>query len=201
MTGMSPIVRFPAAARALILLWLFLALAAGKLQLLQAVPSPLRPCLAVLLAALLLAAWRLVAPLRAWVDAVDLRLLVLLHVTRFVGFYFLHLVGRGELPPEFIQAGYGDIFTAGLALLVVLLPLNAALRLRAVTIWNVIGLVDILLVLATGVRLGLTQPAALRPLTELPLSLLPTFLVPLILASHVIIFVRLRQEAAGRPPA
>jgi len=197
---MSQPVRFPTAVRAIFLLWLFLALAAGKLQLLQAVPSPWHPGFAVFLAALLLAAWRLVAPLRAWVDAVDLRLLVLLHITRFVGFYFLLLVGRGELTPEFIQAGYGDIVTAGLALWVVLLPLNASLRLRAVTIWNVIGLVSILLVLSDGVRLGLTQPAALRPFTELPLSLLPTFLVPLILASHIIIFVRLRQET-GRPSA
>ena len=33
----------------------------------------------------------------------------------------------------------------------------------------------------------------MRALTYLPLSLLPTFLVPLIIASHVILFSRLRR--------
>ena len=31
-------------------------------------------------------------------------------------------------------------------------------------------------------------------LTVLPLSLLPTFLVPLLIATHVIIYLRLRRE-------
>ena len=57
-------------------------------------------------------------------------------------------------------------------------------------IWNVDGLIDILLVVFTITRLNLTLPWLLRPLTQLPLSLYPTFLLPLLLASHVILLQR-----------
>jgi hypothetical protein len=189
---------FPTALRAFALLWLFCALAVGKLHLLARLPIPAVPAIIFALAALLILAYRRWDVLRGWVDALDLRLLVLLHVSRFVGFYFIHLESRGLLPPEFFQAGIGDIITATLALAVCFLPLSPALRLRAITIWNVIGLMDILLVLFNAARTGLADPGSLAPLTHLPLSLLPTFLVPLILATHVIIFLRIRQISAER---
>jgi hypothetical protein len=44
---------------------------------------------------------------------------------------------------------------------------------------------------ATAVRLGFTQPWQLLAVRLLPCSMLPTFLVPLIIATHVIIYVRL----------
>ncbi|MBI3885606.1 MAG: hypothetical protein HY302_07745 [Opitutae bacterium] len=71
-----------------------------------------------------------------------------------------------------------------------------ATRRRAITIWNVIGFVDILLVVGTAARLGLADPAQMRALTYLPLSLLPTFLVPLIIATHVILYARLQRAVA-----
>jgi hypothetical protein len=61
--------------------------------------------------------------------------------------------------------------------------------------WNVIGLIDILMVVATAARLNLQNPGSMSALTELPLSLLPTFLVPLIIFSHVVIFTRVRQHS------
>jgi hypothetical protein len=64
----------------------------------------------------------------------------------------------------------------------------------AYSIWNVIGLVDILFVVATAARLGLTAPESMRALLRLPLSLLPTWLVPLIIASHVLLGIRLAQN-------
>ena len=40
----------------------------------------------------------------------DLRLLVLYHLTRFVGVWFLVLYSRGELPYAFaVPGGWGDI--------------------------------------------------------------------------------------------
>ena len=199
---MSSSVPFPVALRALGLLWLFSALAVGKLQLLQRLPAPLIPALVLGLTLLLLAAHHVSSTLRTWVDGLDLRVLVMLHVTRLVGFYFLMLEARGGLPAVFFQAGVGDITVALLALAVVLVPLTPARRLRAVTIWNVIGLVDILLVIFSAARLALTQPQAVRPFTELPLSLLPTLLVPLIIATHIIIFMRIRRlTGAGRGAA
>ena len=74
-------------------------------------------------------------------------------------------------------------------------PPLPALRLRAINIWNFIGLIDILMVVITAARLGLADPVSMRALTVLPLSLLPTFLVPLIIATHVVIFARLARAS------
>ena len=128
---------------------------------------------------------------RRWIDAIELRSLVLLHVTRFVGIYFLILHERGELPRAFaVPGGIGDIVVATMALPVALAPLDDAARCRAIRIWNIVGLVDIIMVIITAMRINLSTPGQLRPLTHLPLSLLPTFLVPLIIATHIIIFAR-----------
>jgi len=184
------------AVRLVFWLWFAAAVAAGQQLWLQRLPPPAVPALVLGLTALLLAGYFRVAALRAWVDALDLRLLVLLHVSRFVGIYFLVLYRRGELPHDFaVPGGIGDIVVATLALPVAFAPLAAAARQRFTNIWNVVGLVDILLVVATAARLNLTDPLPMRALTRLPLSLLPTFLVPLIIATHVVIFVRL-----ARPP-
>jgi preprotein translocase subunit SecY len=66
-------------------------------------------------------------------------------------------------------------------------------------VWNACGLIDIVFVVATAARIAAADPASMGPLRHLPLSLLPTFLVPLIIASHVLIFWRLR--AGSHPEA
>ena len=120
---------------------------------------------------------------------VDLRWLVLLHLTRFVGFYFFLLCSRGELPFAFAApAGSGDVIVALLAVL--LLVLSDARNWNMLIVWNTIGLTDILFVVMLALRLGLENRQSMHALREFPLSLLPTFLVPLIIASHVLIFIR-----------
>jgi hypothetical protein len=178
--------------------WLIAAILVGNYRLLQRLPMPaVQAVLFGLTAIVLLLYFRLTA-LRAWIDQLDLRALVFLHVTRFVGVYFLILYNRGELPYEFaVPGGWGDIVVAGLALAVVFLPLGDHLRRRAITIWNVIGFIDIMLVVITAARIGLAAPWRMQALTVLPLSLLPTFLVPLIIATHVIIYLRLRRELSA----
>jgi hypothetical protein len=64
-------------------------------------------------------------------------------------------------------------------------------------IWNTFGLIDIVLVVFSALRFGLKDWQAMHVLRDLPLSLLPTFLVPLIIASHVLIFVRLTRARIG----
>jgi hypothetical protein len=180
--------------RVILWLWFAAALAVGHFLLLQRVPPLGVPAIVFGLTAVLLAAYRRLPSLRTWVDALDLRALVLLHVTRFVGFYFLFLYHRGVLPRAFaIPAGFGDILVATMALPVALAPLAAAVRLRAIVIWNMVGLVDILLVVFTAVQLNLAAPLHMRAFTHLPLSLLPTFLVPIIIVTHIVIFIRLAQ--------
>jgi hypothetical protein len=177
-------------------LWFAAAVLAGQQLLLQRLPPPAVPATVFSLTALLLVAYFRIAAVRAWADALDLRALVLLHVTRFVGIYFLVLYREGELPRAFaVPGGIGDIVVATLALPVALVPFGPELRRRVTTIWNVVGLVDLLLVAATAARLNLADPGQMRALTRLPLSLLPTLLVPLLLASHAVIFARLARDA------
>jgi hypothetical protein len=73
-----------------------------------------------LTALVLLACWK-IASVRVWMLRLDLRWLVLFHITRlFAGIYFLTLCWRGQLPCEFATpAGWGDIFVAILAVAVI----------------------------------------------------------------------------------
>ncbi len=188
----------PLAIRTTLWCWLIAALAAGRLALLQRLPMPAVQGVLFGLVLLQIAAYRNWPVWRDWADRLNLRLVVGLHLTRLVGFYFLYLYERDRLPYAFaVPGGIGDIIVAVLALAVIAIPLAPKARLHAISIWNVVGLLDILLVVSTAARLGLADPRSMRELTVLPLSLLPTFLVPLIIASHVLIYVRTRREFAA----
>jgi len=179
------------------LAWLALAIglgASGRLLLLRP-PAP-QLILLGLTVAVLVAGARIPA-LRDWAFGLDLRTVVALHLTRFVGAYFIVLYRRAELPFAFaVPGGLGDILVATLAAFLILSgPPTTLGRRRIYAAWNILGLLDILVVIATAARLGLTDPDSMRALLRLPLSLLPTFLVPLIVASHVLIAVRLARPA------
>ncbi len=133
-----------------------------------------------------------IGPIHSWAIHVDPRRLVAFHLTRFVGIYFLVLYSRGELPYEFaVIGGWGDIIVAAAAIPLMLTgPLTSGRR-RFYLIWNVVGLVDILFVVATATRLALADPASMAPLLRLPLSLLITFVVPVVIATHVWLFRRI----------
>ena len=178
--------------------WICLAAGVGVAGWLERANAPVIAGIVWTLTALtLLACWK-VPLLQRWALTVELRWLVLLHVTRFVGFYFFLLCSRGELPFAFAApAGWGDIFVAALAIL--LLALSNARDWRMLIIWNTIGLTDILFVVMTALRLGLEDQQSMHALREFPLSLLPTFLVPLIMASHVLIFFRAARLRSPSP--
>jgi len=180
--------------------WLAVATVLGATGVLTALRPPAPPLVLFGLAAAVLGtAWRS-RSFRAWLSAVDIRWLVALHLTRFVGFYFLYLHARGQLPYAFaVPGGWGDVAVASLAVPLLLAgPPVPGWRRVAYTAWNVAGLVDILFVVMTAARLGAADADSMAALLRLPLSLLPTFLVPLIIASHVIIGLRLARREASR---
>jgi hypothetical protein len=143
------------------------------------------------LAILALSVCGFVPAVRHWLATTNPGWLIALHLTRFVGFYFLLLSNRGLLPAGFARpAGIGDIGVATLALLVLAVPWLRTSRVVLLT-WNSLGFIDIVLVVAGALRFGLGDVESMRALRVLPLSLLPTFLVPLIIATHVVLFVRL----------
>jgi hypothetical protein len=179
--------------------WLCFALAVGVADWFQPASAPVVALTVWTLTGLiLLACWKL-DPISTWAANVDLRWLVLLHTTRFVGFYFLILCRRGELPCAFAtSAGRGDIAVAAATVIIFLVPKFRVSR-RLLLIWNTLGLIDIVFVVSSALRFGLSDWPSMAPLRELPLSLLPTFLVPLIIVSHVLIFVRLNRSDTIAP--
>ena len=182
-----------------IVLWLVAAIVFGASGLPQRLKPPAPQVLLLGLSVLSLLAVFLLPRLRTWAEALDVRWLVALHLTRFVGFYFLLLYNRGEMPKAFaVTAGWGDNVVATLAILLLVAgaPPRQG-RWLLYLIWNIIGLIDILFVIATAARIGIKDPASMHALLTLPLNLLPTWLVPLIIASHIVLFVRLAGMRKG----
>jgi len=176
-------------------IWFILACIAGYTGALSNVLPPL--IIFTIVAALVIMSF-FVGSFRSWICSLSLSSLVAIHLTRFVGFYFLYLYGKGLLPYEFaVYGGWGDIVVAALALILLVLSAESVVKSNVYFfIWNIIGLIDILFVVGTAARLYSANPASLSELTHLPLSLLPVFLVPIIIYSHLVIFYRLRKKSS-----
>src|SRR3954447_11309664 len=176
-------------------IWLIAAIAVGGAGALQGLAPPVPQVIIAGLTLALLIAWRISEVFKRWVQTIDLRALMAVHLTRFVGIYFLYLSATGELPRSFaIPAGCGDIGVATAAG-VLLLCWSCLRRKRLwVGLWNAAGLRDILGVVVSAAGHALADRTSMAALLHLPLSLLPTFLVPLIIASHIFIFTRLRKS-------
>src|SRR5206468_6075426 len=89
---------------------------------------------------------------RRWLATLDLRWLVAVHLTRFVGLYFLLLYYRDvALPRAFaVPGGWGDIIVATLAFGLLAAAGELEPKRWLVGLWNTLGLIDILFVVATA---------------------------------------------------
>ncbi|HEY0723504.1 MAG TPA: hypothetical protein VGD41_05920 [Pyrinomonadaceae bacterium] len=173
-------------------IWFVAAIALGASGVLARLRPPAPQVVLLALTIALLVAWRAGDSFRRWVEGSDLRALIAIHLTRFVGLYFLFLCGRGELPCSFAKpAGFGDILVATLALGLLLGWKTISSSRGLIAAWNALGLIDILFVVASAARHAMAKPGSMAAMLQLPLSLLITFLVPLIIASHIVIFGRL----------
>jgi hypothetical protein len=191
-TSETKLVRFALAV------WFCIALAVGLSGAFESASAPVIALTVwTLTAAILLGCWK-VPPLYRWAMNVRVSRLIALHLTRFIGIYFLILCQRGELSCVFAKpAGIGDIMIAAGASILFGVERSLFFRLgwrNAVMVWNILGLLDILFVVVSALQIGLNDWQGMAPLRTLPLGLLPTFLVPLIIASHIVIFVRLGKR-------
>jgi len=180
-----------------ITVWLIVAIGVGLTGVFTNASPPAIAITVWGLTGLVLIGWWKLPIMNRFLRDVDLWWLIALHLTRFVGIYFLMLCSRSELACAFARpAGIGDTCTAAGAAVLIATRRAAAgkpWRIGAV-IWNIFGLLDIVLVVFTALRVGLSDFNEMAPLRTLPLMLLPTFLVPLIISSHIVIFVRLRRR-------
>ncbi len=172
-------------------LWFVSALVFAGVGGLRVYPPPFPQVVIAVLLLTLYVGYGLQPAFRAWLRSLPPSNFLALHLSRFVGFYFLIPYRRGELPYDFaVLGGWGDIIVASLALLLLLAPSRASsIRSPWLHAWNLLGLADILFVVATAARLARSSPDSMAPLTVLPLGLLPTFLVPLIIFTHVVLLV------------
>lgn len=111
---------------------------------------------------------------RAWTRAIPLRGLIL------------------------FQALRAPIGAAFLVLAAACVPTRTPLRRRLVLLWNLAGLLDILLVVATAQYLiiGLGRADMLAAFTDMPaMAMLPLFVVPAVILAHLAVFLRLRASA------
>ena len=171
--------------------WLVVALILGATGTLSRLPIP-PPIIAVALTFLLLMLLRMSRGAQGAARRLGARSLVAFHGIRLpIGAYFLVLESRHVLPAEFATpAGWGDVVVglAAIAVAALCCPPTTPGRRMGLMVWNVAGLVDILAVLANGIRIFASDPAFATPFKTLPLSLLPTFVVPLVIVFHVILF-------------
>jgi hypothetical protein len=176
------------------------------------VGAPGQPPLAILVGstlplAVFVAAYRGSRRFRDRVQGADLRLLTGAQAWRAGGLIFLAFHAYGLLPGLFAwPAGLGDIAVGVTA------PWVAAALTRdpgfvgddRFAVWNVLGIVDLLVAVATGTLSsglipGLTEVGS-APMSQMPLVLIPGFLVPLFVMLHVTALVQWRQVRRIQAP-
>ncbi len=138
---------------------------------------------------------------RQLIRAMPATWLVGLHTIRLEGFVFLALLDMKLLPAGFaLPAGYGDMTVGLLALGLVYLLARQKPYARTLAIgWNLLGLLDLVSALTTGVLYigpfaAQLAAAGISPLYLNYVFLIPDFVVPLLAALH---FYSLFQLLSG----
>jgi hypothetical protein len=156
---------------------------------------------------LLFFAWlRLSQSFRAFVLALDLRLIAAIQAWRFAGLGFLALYANKVLPAMFaLPAGLGDMAVGFAApwMVLALVRQPAFAASPAFTRWNVLGILDLIVAVSLGtvgatLSTGAPGEISTAPMATLPLLLIPAFLVPLFLMLHTAALMQSRQLIRSR---
>ena len=137
------------------------------------------------------------------IDAVPQPSIVGVQLYRALGLIFLVLYAAGRLPGLFAwPAGVGDMAIGLSAPLIALLyARNPEASSGAVTAWNVAGIADLVVAIATGF---LTSPSTFQLfafdapnelISMFPLVLIPVFLVPVSILLHFVSLAKLSRSA------
>lgn len=141
---------------------------------------------------------------REFVLTLNLRTVILFETLRVIGMVFLVLYGLGTLPGLFaLPAGIGDGAIGITAPFVALVLLGKRpFPKRTLMIWNLLGILDLLIALSLGI---VTSPSAfalgvfaseitISPVLRFPLALIPAFGVPFTIILHLIAFMQIRKK-------
>jgi hypothetical protein len=120
-------------------------------------------------------------------DSIPLKYIALFHSWRiFAGLAFLAFQNR--LPATFVnEAAWGDIISGFVDIIVFILAQNKI----GYYVFNIIGLVDLILALGLGMTFALTGNPKMADIVALPLILIPLFGVPITAFTHIVSLTRL----------
>jgi hypothetical protein len=188
-------------AAGLIAAWFVFTLSASALHVFRADQS--QPAILLGLAGLtpivVFAVWFAASQgFRQFTESLDPGTLTFVQSWRIAGYVFLALYVYSILPGVFaLSAGWGDVFIGATAPFVALRLANPEHR-KSFILWQVLGILDLVLAVTLGTTARLLDPHGIptTPLTVLPLSLIPTFAVPLLLILHVICIAQARRWPA-----
>jgi hypothetical protein len=151
------------------------------------IPRPLFGATVVAILTCLILSYQFNNRLNRFCNSIPLKAIALFHVWRiFAGWIFLSY--SGELSETFINnAAYGDIISGFFGLTVFVFghtKLNYYL-------FNIIGLLDFIIAVGTGISLTIIGADGMAPIIQLPLIMIPLFGVPLSGFTHFISLNRL----------
>jgi hypothetical protein len=189
---------------ALLAAWLLLIclLAANGIFMAAQGSPPLALLIAVLApVAAFVIAFRYVRPFRAFVLAVDPRLMLGMQAWRFAGFAFLALQTHRILPGYFaLPAGLGDMAIGLTApwLIVALSRRPEFASSRTYIVWNLLGMLDLIVAIGMGaigsfLMVTTNETVTTAAMAQLPLVLIPAYLVPLFFMLHLTALFQARR--------
>lgn len=198
---------FTTASAAYLFGWWILMFALAGVRVFAASPDSVVPSITIALGVLLPLIIGLVflqtsPTLKTAVNAIPNHLLLNVQFYRVLGVIFVALYLLDKLPAEFaLPAGVGDIIVGVAAPIVgYFLAKNYRRSRNAAIVWNVFGILDLVVAVACGF---LTSPGPFQSLatenpnhliTALPLVLVPVFAVPLSILLHVVSLKRLKDS-------
>jgi hypothetical protein len=150
------------------------------------------------------AAYRSSAVVRGFVLSMDLSLATGIQAWRAGGLVFLAMYAYGLLPGSFAwPAGLGDIAIGVTAPWVALaLGRRPGFRSsRAFVVWNLLGILDLVVALSTGalgslLASGIGPEVTTAPMAQLPLVLIPAYLVPVFIMLHLAALFQAHKRSA-----
>ena len=143
---------------------------------------------------------------RRFVLGANLPLLTLAQTWRVGGLIFVILYYKNILPGTFASpAGWGD-FAIGATAPLLAWAISSRKRFpkRVFVLWNVLGLLDLVMAVSLGVLSSATPVGVLagsittEAMGRFPLSMIPTFFVPLLATFHLIALNQVKQQTVAR---
>ncbi|WP_299492062.1 hypothetical protein [Acaryochloris sp. IP29b_bin.137] len=131
--------------------------------------------------------------LQTWIKHVGQRQIVAFHIWRIpAAILFFYFGLRGDLPTVFwVLAGVGDFIAGAYA---VFMTVQKHPTLKDYKHFHLIGFVDFVMAVGTGLTYTVLQDPKIATITVLPMALIPLFGVGISGASHLISFDIMKQR-------